>query len=136
MTVYLIHLYEPIGRPWTDEERAALDLPPRKEGSRYTASHYIGFAENLENRIRAHQSGRGSQFMRNVSAAGIRWTVARTWPGEGRDYERHLKAQKHAARLCPICNPRAFENQQGTKRLDEVYRNLEYCPEVENETVF
>lgn len=106
--VYEIHLFEPIGAPQSDEQRAERGMPPRKSGSRFTASHYIGYAENIDERLEQHRKGNGSAFMTAVAKKGIRWDVARIWPGENRDWERRLKNQKNAARLCPICNPNAF----------------------------
>jgi hypothetical protein len=40
---------------------------------------------------------------------GITYTLARTWEGEGKDFERKLKRCKKAALYCPMCNPRARE---------------------------
>jgi hypothetical protein len=40
--------------------------------------------------------------MEVITAAGIRFTLARTWPGT-RTLERRLKNRGGHARLCPIC---------------------------------
>jgi hypothetical protein len=39
-----------------------------------------------------------------VTAAGITWRLARTWPGS-RDRERAIKNRHEAPRLCPECSP-------------------------------
>lgn len=66
------------------------------------AQHYLGWAKNLERRIKQHRSGDGSRLMQVVTEAGIPWRVAKTWDG-GRKLERELKRQHHGPRLCPIC---------------------------------
>lgn len=107
--VYEIHLFQPLGEPQSDEQRDKRGLPPRKVKRPFVARHYIGFSEDIEARLEEHRRGNGSAFMAAVSQRGIEWTLARVWPGQGRDWERHLKRQKHAARLCPICNQNALE---------------------------
>jgi len=85
--VYLIHFAKPLG-----------DLAnPRGQ-----AQHYLGYTEDLEQRLEAHSFGNGSAIMAAVSEAGIPWRLVRTWEG-GRDVERRLKRQHNAPRLCPIC---------------------------------
>jgi len=78
-TVYLIHF----------------DTPCRH------ARHYTGWALDLEQRLRQHRAGHGARLL-EVIAAGIDWTLARTWPGS-RQRERQLKRQGGASRRCPIC---------------------------------
>ena len=80
MTVYLLHF----DRPYKH------------------ARHYTGSTDNLPARLRAHQRGQGARLLAVVAAAGIGWTLARTWPG-GRDRERQLKRQGGASRHCPLC---------------------------------
>jgi predicted GIY-YIG superfamily endonuclease len=66
------------------------------------AQHYLGFAENLEDRVEKHKNGTGARLMEVITEAGIGWEVVRTWAG-GRRLERKLKNQKKAPRLCPLC---------------------------------
>jgi hypothetical protein len=40
--------------------------------------------------------------------------VVQTWPGEDGNFERKLKNQKHASRLCPVCNKKL--NQDANKK--------------------
>jgi predicted GIY-YIG superfamily endonuclease len=79
-TVYLLHF----------------DRPYRHAG------HYCGFAANLAARLAEHDAGHGARLLAVVKAAGIGWTLARTWPGT-RHTERALKRQGGAARRCPLC---------------------------------
>jgi hypothetical protein len=85
--VYLIHFDVPLG-----------DLC----NPRGRAQHYIGYTEDLEQRLEQHRNGNGSAIMAAVSEAGIPWRLVRVWEG-GRDVERRLKRQHNAPRLCPIC---------------------------------
>jgi hypothetical protein len=86
-TVYLLHFAQPLGN---------LSNP------RAQAAHYIGWALNLEDRIRAHRAGRGSHLTRIAVERGITFEVVATWPGD-RNLERQIKGLKSSPRLCPIC---------------------------------
>ncbi|NJP11675.1 MAG: GIY-YIG nuclease family protein [Leptolyngbyaceae cyanobacterium RU_5_1] len=68
----------------------------------HTTQHYLGFAENLENRISQHRNGSGSRLCAVAKERGIGFVLARTWEGD-RQTERQLKRQKGSPRLCPIC---------------------------------
>ena len=67
------------------------------------AGHYLGFSPNIAARLQEHEAGRGARLTQVVKDAGIGWTLARTWPKATRRDERRLKCQKHAPRLCPVC---------------------------------
>lgn len=71
------------------------------------AKHYMGFTDDLEERLARHQAGDGSKLLRAVKLAGIEFQVVRTWPG-GRVFERRLKRRKDTPKLCPACNPKAL----------------------------
>ena len=77
------------------------------------ARHYTGTASDLEARLAEHQAGRGARLLQVAKAAGISWTLARTWPG-GRTRERQLKTQGGASRRCPECGvkPHTQADQQ------------------------
>jgi predicted GIY-YIG superfamily endonuclease len=64
--------------------------------------HYMGWTEDLPERLARHQTGSGARLLAVVKSAGIGWTLARTWPGT-RALERRLKNRGGHARLCPIC---------------------------------
>jgi predicted GIY-YIG superfamily endonuclease len=68
------------------------------------ARHYVGWTADLLARLAAHREGRGARLMEVITAAGISWQLARTWPG-GRARERAIKNRHEAPRLCPICTP-------------------------------
>ena len=80
-TVYLIHFHRPYKH----------------------ARHYLGHALDLEARLERHRAGDGARLLQVITAAGIGWTLVRTWPG-GREMERQLKRQKNSPRLCPLCH--------------------------------
>lgn len=80
-TVYLIHLDEPMAH----------------------AQHYIGWSQWLRQRIEHHRKGTGANFLKHVVKAGINFKVVRKWKGKDRNFERQLKNQKNARRLCPVC---------------------------------
>jgi putative endonuclease len=87
MTVYLIHFDRPLGDP---------------NNPRGQAQHYIGYADNLAERIVQHWHGNGAKIIAAAVAAGITWSCVRTWPGD-RKLERKLKNLHNAPRLCPVC---------------------------------
>jgi hypothetical protein len=62
-------------------------------------------AAGLRNRLAAHERGEGARLLAVVHAAGIGWTLARTWPGS-RARERQIKRQGGASRCCPLCGVR------------------------------
>jgi hypothetical protein len=84
-TVYLLHFHAPFGH----------------------ARHYLGWAAHghLADRLAEHAAGRGARLTQVVHAAGIGWTLARTWPGT-RWKERSLKRQGGSSRRCPVCGVR------------------------------
>ena len=82
------------------------------------ARHYLGYSEHLDKRITDHLCGMGARLMEVVTQAGIEWRVSRTWPGDRR-LERHLKNRKDAPRLCPTCNPKAFNRAKERQRLSQ-----------------
>ena len=78
------------------------------------AKHYVGYTDDLEERLKRHRAGNGARLVEVITAAGLTFEVARTWAG-GHDLERRLK--KHGAtRVCPICSQDAMSrmSQQAT----------------------
>ena len=69
------------------------------------ARHYIGWARDVEARLAAHAAGRGARLLEVAAAAGISWTLARTWQGT-RTRERQIKNCGGASRCCPLCGVR------------------------------
>jgi len=68
------------------------------------ARHYMGYtrAGRLEERLAEHAAGRGARLMEVIAAAGITFTLARTWENATRADERRMKQRGHA-RQCPLC---------------------------------
>ena len=152
MTVYLLHLDQPLSRGTSPA------------GKPLTAGHYIGWTDDLVGRLLAHddtvwepleqpettedggvrrgkKQGHGSSFIGFVNYMGIGYRLARTWDGETADraLERRLKNAKIAPRLCPICNPEeamrfynlqpSYEKAQRAQR----YRGMPRKERVNNE---
>ena len=73
------------------------------------ARHYTGWTrdeKSLARRVEHHRRGTGARLMEVVAAAGIGFTVARTWDDGDRNKERRLKNSGSASRYCPICRGR------------------------------
>jgi predicted GIY-YIG superfamily endonuclease len=89
-TVYLLHFARPLGN---------------LANNRAQASHYLGYAVDLDARLRQHRAGQGAAITRAAVDRGIAFELVASWPG---DYllERRLKALKATPRLCPICGRR------------------------------
>lgn len=68
------------------------------------AQHYIGYTENLPQRLSAHANGHGARIMEVITDLGLDWEVVRTWNNKDRCFERELKNYKNAKLLCPICS--------------------------------
>jgi len=88
-TIYLIHIE-----------------PPYKQ-----ARHYLGSTENgAEERLTEHRARRGARLTQVAVDAGCQLLLVRTWEG-GRNEERRLKNHKNSPRLCPLCNPQAWQKR-------------------------
>lgn len=93
--IYLIHFSTPVGN------------------DNHQAQHYLGYTENLEQRVNAHRGGTsagGARLLEVCSERGVDWDVVRLWFGD-RELERRLKRWKKASRLCPICSPRRWDRR-------------------------
>ena len=55
---------------------------------------------DLNSRLAQHATGRGARLLEVITAAGIGFTLARTWPGT-RSLERQLENRQNSPRLCP-----------------------------------
>lgn len=69
---------------------------------KHTCQHYIGWAYNLEGRLKEHRAGRGARLTQVAAERGIGFEVVRTWSGD-RNLERKLKNRKEGPALCPVC---------------------------------
>lgn len=77
------------------------------------AGHYIGYTDNLDERLARHKAGNGARLIQVITEAGLTFVLARTWQG-GHILERKLK-QHGATRICPICNPETAMNRMAQK---------------------
>jgi len=81
------------------------------------ARHYVGFADDVERRVRRHCRGQGSPLVRAAVESGIEIFLARRWENVTRAFERRIHALGGSRRRCPICQgPRAF--RKGLPRRD------------------
>ena len=80
-TVYLLHFHRPL----------------------HHARHYMGWTDDLGERLARHARGNGSALMAAVMRARVGWSLVRTWVGVTRDDERRLKRSHNVPRLCPAC---------------------------------
>lgn len=68
------------------------------------ARHYIGYArDSIKRHVEQHRLGRGARLMTVIKEAGIGFVVAKTWSKGTRKFERQLKNNGSAVRICPIC---------------------------------
>jgi len=66
------------------------------------ASHYTGYADNVERRMIEHLTGRGAAITRAALEAGHTITLVRFWAGATMNFEYWLKVkQKNSKALCP-----------------------------------
>lgn len=101
MTVYLIHLDQPLPRGVS------------RSGTHLVAGHYIGWTDDLVGRMMDHSEGKGARFTQVCVERGINFRLARTWDGESRSFERMLKTKfKNARLLCPVCTLNALNHMR------------------------
>lgn len=74
------------------------------------AGHYLGYADDIERRVKEHQTGKsGARLPTAAVQAGCALILVRTWPDADRTVERKLKGTKgkgrtgSLARICPTC---------------------------------
>ena len=86
--IYLLHFSAPLGDP---------DRP------HMSASHYLGYAEDVDRRLELHRSGKGPSITAAAVARGIELLHVWTRPGGREDERRYKRAGHFADRLCDIC---------------------------------
>jgi predicted GIY-YIG superfamily endonuclease len=69
------------------------------------AQHYLGYSEDLDQRLAAHRAGNGARLLEVLKERGISWQLARTWLDGDRKLERRLKRWHGGGQLCPGCDP-------------------------------
>lgn len=95
--VYLIHFSEPFKH----------------------ASHYVGYSDNIEERIALHRKGQGSRLCEVVVKAGIGLIHVRTWVGKDRHFERKLHNRGKSI-FCPLCNKKHWYKNAPAQKIAEV----------------
>lgn len=98
--------------------------PPLSQGTVYLihfdkpykhARHYLGWSQDIDQRLQQHQSGNGARLMEVITQAGILWHVSSTWDG-GPELEKALKTWKNGSRHCFTClQERIFEKTFSVK---------------------
>lgn len=84
------------------------------------ARHYIGYTDNLEERLARHRAGNGARLIEVITKIGITFEVVRIWSGK-RKLERRLKNNKNSKFLCPICR----EERKQFKCLNQLSNPLQ-----------
>lgn len=88
------------------------------------AGHYLGWADDIGERLKEHRAGRGARLTKAASKAGCLLRLVRVWDGENREFERSLKGRGKTgkahtgtlARLCPECKKeKACELRTGAR---------------------
>lgn len=69
------------------------------------ARHYLGSAEDVNERLETHRKGQGARLTQVAADAGITFEIVRTWQGSRKE-ERKLKNRHNAPKLCPVCSQR------------------------------
>jgi hypothetical protein len=69
------------------------------------ARHYVGWTEDLLDRLARHASGHGARLVEVITQAGIGFTLVRICEGT-RSTERAIKNAGGAVRYCPVCTSR------------------------------
>ncbi len=86
-----------------------------------SASHYLGWADDVDARMAEHRAGRGARILAACVQLGIGFDVVRTWAGVDRNFERRLKRQHNAWRHCPRCARRgSLRSPVGPVSVDRV----------------
>ena len=82
------------------------------------ARHYVGFATDLDRRLRQHRKGVSCPLVRCAVAEGIEIFLARTWKEVTVDFEKWLHRGYRKRLVCPICSgPSAFRRAQCVRHL-------------------
>jgi hypothetical protein len=73
--------------------------------------------------MQKHRSGNGARLVAVARERDIDFELVRVWRGD-RTFERKLKNQKAANRMCPICSPGAHWFQDRELSAEEVAEAL------------
>jgi hypothetical protein len=71
------------------------------------ARHYVGWTEDLLDRLDRHAAGHGARLVEVITHAGIGFTLVRICEGT-RHTERAIKNAGGTVRYCPACTSRPW----------------------------
>lgn len=81
------------------------------------AKHYVGWSDNIEERVAQHIKGQGSRLCQVVVEAGITLLWVRSWDGADRKFERKLH-NKGKSVFCPICNRHGWKHNKPAPEIE------------------
>jgi predicted GIY-YIG superfamily endonuclease len=81
------------------------------------ARHYVGWTEDLLDRLDAHATGHGARLIAVIWHAGIGFTLVRICEGTRRR-ERAIKNAGGAVRYCPVCTAHPRNGRWGMAPAD------------------
>ena len=70
----------------------------------FGAQHHLGWAVDIDRRVRTQLNGRGARLVRQALRAGIGVQLVRVWPDLDLKQERFLK-RRTPKTYCPTCRP-------------------------------
>lgn len=79
---------------------------PRYKANGTPVRHYLGFvgtASRLKERVREHNSGKGSRLTNAVHADGGTWFLVALWPDGTYDDEQRMHITAKLGKVCPKC---------------------------------
>lgn len=118
---------QPLPSPWEVDQAIAYEVAAQAEGIDPTwrgtvyllhfaspiqhAQHYLGWTTlALDKRLAVHRSGKGARLLQVANQRGVEWFLVRSWPNQPQAIERRLKEGFHGSRLCPVCDPAAYQH--------------------------
>ena len=81
------------------------------------ARHYVGWTEDLLDRLDRHAAGHGARLITVITQAGIGFTLVRLCEGT-RHTERAIKNAGGAVRYCPACTSRPWSGHWAAMPAD------------------
>ena len=85
------------------------------------ARHYVGWTEDLFDRLDRHAAGRGARLVEVITQAGIGFTLVRICEGTRRR-ERAIKHAGGAVRYCPACTSHPRNGRWGVMPAEFIPR--------------
>jgi predicted GIY-YIG superfamily endonuclease len=90
------------------------------------ARHYVGWTEDLLDRLDQHAAGRGARLVAVILQAGIGFTLVRVCEGTRRT-ERAIKNDGGAVRFCPACTSHPWNGHWSAITGDLIPRTYPGC---------